>query len=105
MDKNPLENLVEKLGGLDELSKEERDVYFSHLKLIEGKVLSIDDMKTFIRQVITVVERELVDAEEGTHKSLGLKSRLKNMLVIESFLYGPERAKKTIENYYSNLKI
>ena len=102
--KHPLEATIEKLGGFDSLSVEERETYFKHLKIIEGKPLTIDMVKDFVRQIITQIERELVNAEEGSAKSLGLKSRLKNMLVLETFLFSPERAKKTIENYYQNRK-
>ena len=102
--KSPLESLVEKYGGIDKLSAEERSTYLEHLKIAEGKPLSIDSVKDFARSMITQIERLLVDSPEGSIDSLALKARLKNMLVLEAYLFSPERAKKAIDTYYSNLK-
>lgn len=101
---SPLEELVEKYGGVDKLSTEERNTYFDHLKVIEGKVLTIEDTKSFVRSMISQIERSLVDAPEGSMESLGLKSRLKNMLVLEGFLYSPERAAAAMKRYYEEHK-
>ena len=96
-----IEDLVDKYGGLDNLSKEEKDTYFSHLKIIQGKPITVEDTKNFVRQLITQIEQLLVNAPEGTPESMGLKMRLKDMLVMEAFLFSPERAKKAIEKYYA----
>jgi len=97
---SPLEDLVEKYGGVDKLSAEEKKTYFEHLKIIEGRTLTVDDVKDFTRQLITQIESALAVAEEGTLSSIGLKSRLKDMLTMEAFLFSPERAKKAMEKYY-----
>lgn len=97
---NILDQLVEKLGGWDSLNSEEQALYLDHLKIIEGKAITVDDTKVFVRQMITNIERVLVDTKENSNHSRNLKARLKNFLVLESFLYSPDKAKKALENYY-----
>jgi len=101
---NILDEVVTKLkGGFDKLSAEERQYYFAHLKQMEGKPVDLNSFRTFIIGLKDGIGRELVEAKEGTDKSLMLKARLKNIFVLEQFLYGPERAKKAIERYYHGL--
>lgn len=97
---NPLDQLVEKLGGYDKLDSAEREVYREHLKIIEGKAITIDDSKSFVRNMISAIERALVDTKEKSPESINLKARLKNFLMLEQFLFTPERAKKALETYY-----
>jgi len=98
---NALDDLVEKLGGWDELSVAEKETYREHLKILEGRTVSVDDVKAFVRQMILIVERLLVDAEEKTPASISLKARLKNLLILEQFLFAPERAKAALEKFYT----
>jgi hypothetical protein len=97
-----LDNIVEKLGGYDKLNTAERETYKEHLKVIEGKAISTSDIKTFVRTMITVIERDLVNTKENSVESRGLKARLKNFLLLEQFLFQPEKAKEALENYYKN---
>jgi len=101
---NILDEVVSKLkGGFNKLSVEERQYYFQHLKQMEGKPVDLDSFRKFIVGLKDGIGRELVEAKEGTDKSMMLKARLKNIFVLEQFLYGPERAKKAIERYYHTL--
>lgn len=104
MAQSAIEDLVEKYGGIDSLSPEEKATYFDHLKIVQGKALEVDDVKDFVRKLITQIEQNLAVAPEGTLESIGLKSRLKDMLTMEAFLFTPERAKAAIERYYRNHK-
>jgi len=100
---NALDEAVDKLGGWEALSAAEQDTYREHLKIIEGKPVTVEDAKEFIRRMITAIERELVDSREKSPESVNLKARLKNALVLEAFLYSPERAKEALERYYKKL--
>lgn len=103
---NILDQLVDKLGGWDKLNSEEQSLYLEHIKVIEGKAITIDDTKDFARRVITTIERLLVDTPENSRESLNLKARLKNFLILEDFLYSADRAKKSLEKFYkSNPKL
>lgn len=97
---NPLDKYIDTLGGYDKLSEEEKRIYRSQLEVIQGKSLTIEDLKTFIRNMISAIELSLSDTKEGSHNSRHLKARLKNALVIEAYLFSPERAKKALEDQY-----
>lgn len=99
---NILDQLVEKLGGWDKLNSEEQNLYLDHIKIIEGKAITVDDTKDFARKMITILERLLVDTPENSRESLNLKARLKNFLLLEDFLYSADRAQKTLEKFYSS---
>lgn len=101
---NVLDELVEKLGGYAELSSAEKETYRENLKVLEGRTITVDEIKNFVRQMMMVVERLLVDAKEGTPESINLKARLKNLLILEQFLFSPERAKIALENLYKERK-
>lgn len=98
---NILDQLVEKIGGWDKLNSEEQSLYLEHIKIIEGKAITVDDTREFVRRMITVIERLLVDTPEKSRESLNLKARLKNFLMLEDFLYSADRAKKSLEKFYS----
>ena len=100
----PIEDLVNKFGGIDQLTPEEKQTYFKHLEVLHGKQPSIDETKDFVRGLIYQIEKQLVDAKEGTLLSLTLKARLKNALVLEGFLFSAERAKAAMEKYYKEHK-
>jgi len=51
--------------------------------------------------MIENIEKVLVDTKENSDESRNLKARLKNFLVLESFLFSPERAKEALTKYYS----
>lgn len=100
---NILEEVVDKLGGYDKLNAAEAETYRSHLKIMEGRVLAVTDIKTFVRNMITSIERDLVEAKEGSDKSKNLKARLKNFLFLEQFIFSPEKAREALEKYYKSL--
>lgn len=97
---NILDDIVDKLGGYDQLNASERETYKEHLQIIEGKTVTFDDTKKFVRTMITTIERDLVNTKENSVESRGLKARLKNFLLLEQFLFSPERAKEALEIYY-----
>ncbi|MFZ2882221.1 MAG: hypothetical protein WA019_04050 [Candidatus Moraniibacteriota bacterium] len=99
---NVLDEIVEKLGGYDQLKPDEKTTYQEHLKIIEGKPISVDDTKAFVRNMINVIEKALVDTKEYSPESRSLKARLKNFLVLEQFLYSPERARAALERFYQS---
>ena len=101
---NILDDIVESFGGYDKLNSEELKTYEEHLKILEGKTLSVADIKTFVRMMIGNLERALVDAREGSAESKGMKCRLKNFLMLEQFLFAPDRAREALQTYYKSVK-
>ncbi|SRR5258708_3396171 len=90
------------------LSAAEMDDFYKLIEVTQAKAVTLQTYKTFIRNCITVVERELVDTPEferycgglftkENRNHLTLKARLKNYLFLESFLTQPERAKAALD--------
>lgn len=102
-----LDELLEKRGlTFDKLSADEKKQYISWLQVLESKPISVEEVKTHIKQLKDAVEAELVDCDEFIYvlffkivnrKHVGLKARLKNYLLLEAFLESKERAKKVLE--------
>lgn len=107
------------------LQKINPDLKYEHLNYLEREEvnrmltavninpLSIEDLKKYMRSLITAVENELIDTDEFVYvlifkrvnrKHILLKARLKNYLLIEAFLYSRERASQAMERYIDNLK-
>lgn len=97
---NVLDEKVAKLGGWDELTPDEKSAYEEQLKVLEAQPITIEDTRTFVRRMITILEKLLVDTSENSKDSRNLKARLKNFLVLEDYLYSKERAKEALERQY-----
>lgn len=95
-----IDDVVAKLGGFDKLEPEEVKTYTEHLEILQGKSISVEDTKVFVRKMILNIERALVDTKEKSPESVGLKARLKNFLVLEAFLLSPEKAREALEQFY-----
>jgi uridine kinase len=102
-----LESLLSKLGlTYEELSSEEKETFRQWSEQLNSNPLTVDDIKFFIKRLKDIVSNELVDAPEYEYilifripnrKHVLLKARLRNLLLIEGFLEGKERAKKVLE--------
>ena len=95
-----MDDRVAKLGGWDQLSPEEKVIYEEHLKVIEDTPITVESTRAFTRRMIAAIERNLVDTEENSKDSVGLKARLKNALVLEAYLISPEKAKEARAKLY-----
>jgi len=103
---NIADQLLEKAGlNYEKLTTEEKETYFKMAEVASAKPISVEDLKTFIESMVTGLQNELVDSKDGTDESKQLKSRLKNMIVIQNFLLSPTRAKQSLERYYKNFKL
>ena len=57
-----------------------------------------------LQELKTVVEKELTSFDLSERQDLFLKARLKNLVAIDGFLSGPEKAKAALESYLGKLK-
>lgn len=96
-----LQELLQKIQsiGIDPktLSTEEEETLNYWNSVLEQRPIGIGDVQTYLRQMITQAEVELVDTKEGTHESIIGKARLKNLIFLETFVTSQEKAKKAIE--------
>lgn len=87
----------------EELTSDEKETYMEWMRALEGKTLTLEDVKDYISTMKAAVAAQLADTPESeTEKNILLKARLKNYTLMEAFLSGPERAKRSIERYLGN---
>lgn len=97
---------------IEDLNALEKETYFQMLEEVQKSQLTIEKIKGYISNMRDGVAKELIDEPEFTRilffkfdnrKQILLKARLKNYILLESFLTSPERAKEQLENAVSGL--
>lgn len=102
--------------NIEELDKEEFDVFVKMLNVAEKKQLTIEKIKSSIQDLIRIVQKDIVDTPEveyyffglfsrESRKSVTLRARLKNYILIENIITTPERAKRMLDEAMENLKL
>lgn len=111
-----VDDLLQPLGlNLKDLNPAEQETFFSWIKTESTKEVTIDKLKSYLRDLIGAVERDLANTPEVEYYFAGLRSRpnrdhvqlkarLLNYLVIESFLISPDRARKALEEALIRIK-
>lgn len=96
-----LDQILKKAGvkDFDELTVDEKESYFSMLKIAESAVISLDDVKTHIKAMKDAVEYSLANEKLSNNEDLFLKARLKNYLFFDNLLNKPERARHMLDQY------
>jgi len=102
-------NIIDKIEEItgrkfEDLNYEERDVVRGWMSAISQKDPTIDSLREFVANWKVTVENQLANDELSQKKDMFLKARLKNLLAIEGFLQGPEKAKKALEAYLGTLE-
>jgi len=87
------------LNGLkyDELNAAERETLHQWLDQVQKKEITVNDIREYIHKLRDNIEQEFTNWNLKKEQELFLRARLKNIMLIESFLLGPERAKKALE--------
>src|SRR5437660_8726196 len=108
------QQLLEKYNlTFEELNSAERATLLSWAEKLKTKTLTADDIKTHVASLITAVEKELAGLETptsfwlwlfGAKRDVYVKARLKNYLMLQDFLLGPERARQFVETHLQNMK-
>lgn len=103
---NIADQFLNKLGlTYEKLSPDEKETYLKMLEVSDAKPIEPSDLVSFLNDLITGIQNNLFDSKEGSIESITLKARLKNAIVLQSFLLSPQKAKEKLENYYKNFKL
>jgi len=108
------QSLLEKYNlTYDQLNTSERETVMRWAKALETKTLTPEDIKAHINSLIVALEKDLAGLEAPTSlwawlftskRDIYLKARLKNYLLLQDLLSGPERARQFIEAHLQNFK-
>lgn len=89
----------------DNLNSDEQDTLKGWVEKVEKSNITLEDVKNGIIAMRQVLEMEVVNVENTGRKDLMLKGRLKNMILIETILIRPERARAALDNYIAGAKV
>lgn len=97
----------------EDLNPAERETLNNWMSTLSSRQLSVQDIKDYVAQLISAVEREMAEIKEttslwtflfGWKKDFYAKARLKNYLMLQDFLTSSDRAQKYIEQSIKNIK-
>ena len=88
----------------DHLTTDEQTTLRGWVEKVEKSVITLEDIKRGVIVMREVVEAELVKEETKGRKDIYLKARLKNLILLETILNRPERAKAALEGYIQQAK-
>jgi DNA replication initiation complex subunit (GINS family) len=89
---------------IEKLTADEKQTYFTMLDAVRESQLSVEKLRDYIISMRSAVEQELINTELGVDQDLFLKARLKNYMLLESFLISPEKAKKAYDDMVATIR-
>lgn len=96
-------DFISKLGlKPDELSDWEKDSVRQLEQMANVRSLTPDDLLKYIKWMIRSVEEELIKTNNKT-KTIYLKARLQNLILLEKTIQGPEEYKKQLNEFLDSL--
>lgn len=97
----------------DEMTHEEKATLDGWLSVLQKDQLTVNGVLEYVRSMRDSVEEEIAETPETervwlffvrpNRKAVLLKARLKCYMLLEAFLYGPEKAKKALEKRLNNI--
>lgn len=95
---NVTDELEDKGINIETLNAAEKETYFNMLSEVQKAQMTPEKLKDYIHDMRGAVENELIKTDLDSNQDLFLKARLKNYILLESFLDSPARAKQTLES-------
>jgi len=105
-----LDKILEKYNlKYDDLNPEERETINVWLQSVQQGQVTIEKVKDYITSMKLAVENELTKIGHNSKQDIFLKARLRNYMLLDSFLSSPEKAKQQLErsiaSFASKIKI
>lgn len=99
--------ILESFGitDFDKLTSDEQKTLHTWVNKVEKATITLEDVKRGLMVMREVVEAELVKEETKGRKDIYLKARLKNIILLETILNRPERARSALEGYIQQAKM
>lgn len=92
-----LQNWLQKLGGRDELTPEEKQTYNEYYEVL-SKELTLEDFSQFLQSEVLNLHDHLREAvrKGEDRKALYLSARIENYKVLVDFIEAPEREREAL---------
>lgn len=90
----------------EELTTVERETFNSMLQSVQKNELTVDRLRDHITLMRDSVEQELSNPniKLASNQDIFLKARLRNYMLLESFLISPQRAAEALKRQLQNVK-
>lgn len=88
----------------DNLNEDEQVTLRSWVEKIEKAVITLDDVKQGVTAMKEAVEFELSNWKNPYDQDVFLKARLKNLILLDTILNRPEKARAALEGYMKQAK-
>jgi len=99
-----MNSILERIGlKYDDLSKEEEKTLHGWLEKLEGKELTVSSVRDYIIAMRRSVDEEVSKTSHNSKQDLFLKARLRNYILLESFLDSQGKTKKMLERTIAGL--
>lgn len=99
-----IDQLLEKAGlKYEDLNASEKETLNVWMDVLQKGQVTVEKVREYIVSMKAGVEKDLTKSSVGSKQDLFLKARLRNYLLLESFLSTPERAKQEMENAISGI--
>lgn len=93
-----MDEILQRVGlKYDDLSSSERETLNSWLSAIDNQQLTLDGVRIFIHSLRENIENELVNVGHNSKEDIFMKARLRNIMLIESFLTSPQKARQSLD--------
>lgn len=100
------EQILEAFGikDYDELNSSEKETLREWVDKIEKSAITLDDVKSGVVKMREGVEAELSRHEYNDRQDIFLKARLRNLIVMETILTRPEKARAALDGYLAKAR-
>lgn len=87
----------------DDLNTAEQETLEMWTRSLSSNQISVEIIKKYIDSMKTAVEEELASVSHNNKQDIFLKARLRNYILLRSFLETPDKAKESLEKMLSGI--
>jgi hypothetical protein len=101
-----LSDFLEKAGlKYEDLSTAEQETLHSWMEVLQRNELTLAGVTQYIRLMKDSIEQEVSSVSHNSKQDIFLKARLRNYILLESFLSSPEKAKAALERQMAGIAV
>lgn len=87
----------------EDLNHAERETLNSWMGALQNGQITVEKVRDYIASMRDSVEQELTKTGHDSKQDIFLKARLRNYMLLESFLISPEKARRSLERAVASI--
>jgi len=101
-----IDELLKRAGlKYEDLNDAERQTLNEWMGALGKNELTLNGVRAYLASMRDSVEHDLAKSDNNTKNDLFLKARLRNYMLLEAFLTGPEKAKEALQKAMAGLTL